>query len=92
MEIKILDEGKNSLEFEVKGEDHTLCNALREELRGNSHVKIASYNIAHPLVGIPKMFVETDGSESPRQAISKAVKKIAGNIETLKKAVSKELK
>ena len=32
MEIKILDDKKNKLVIEVKGADHTLCNALKTEL------------------------------------------------------------
>ena len=36
MEIKILDDKKNKLMIEVKGTDHTLCNAIKTELTQGS--------------------------------------------------------
>ena len=92
MEINILEESKNKLQFEIKGESHTLCNALKDELQKNSKVKATSYKVEHPLVGVPKMIIETDGSESPRAALSKAAKKIGSNADDLKKMFTKELK
>src|SRR3989344_1668234 len=32
MELKVLEHSKNKLKIEMKGEDHTFCNALKEEL------------------------------------------------------------
>ena len=59
MEISILEESKGKLEIEITGEDHTLCNALRDEL--SNHVENAAYNIEHPLISNPTMFVEGEG-------------------------------
>ncbi len=73
MEIRVLEEAKNRIRFEVKGEDHTLCNLLRKELWNNKHVTVSGYNIDHPLVSEPIMLVETDGKEDPRKVLIKAV-------------------
>ena len=76
MEIKILDDKKNKLIIEVKGADHTLCNALKGELWNDKHVKIATYSIRHPQISVPQMVVETDGEESPRNALINAVERL----------------
>jgi len=76
MEIKILDDKKNKLFVEVKGADHTLCNALKSELYNDKHVKIATYSIRHPQISLPQMVVETDGEESPKNALINAVERL----------------
>lgn len=91
MEINVLEENKNRLVFEMKGEDHTLSNLLTKELWKDSHVKVTGYNVAHPLVGIPKISVETDG-EDPRESVLKAIKNIKKDCESFMKAFDKEVK
>ncbi len=73
MEIKVLEADKKSIKIELEGEDHTLANALRRELWEDTHVKIAGYNVDHPLIGSPILIVETDGKEDPKKALSSAV-------------------
>ncbi|MBI3027075.1 DNA-directed RNA polymerase subunit L [Candidatus Woesearchaeota archaeon] len=76
MEVKILDDKKNRLIIEVKDADHTLCNAMKAELLEDKHVKIATYSIKHPQISQPQMIVETDGDESPRNALINAVQRL----------------
>ena len=76
MEIKIIDDKKNRLVVEAKDVDHTLCNALKNELWNDKHVKIATYSIRHPQISVPQMIVETDGEESPRNALINAVERL----------------
>ncbi|MBI2654063.1 DNA-directed RNA polymerase subunit L [Candidatus Woesearchaeota archaeon] len=76
MEIKILDDKKNRLIIEVKDADHTLCNALKAELWNDKHVKAATYSIRHPQISMPQMVVETDGEESPKNALLNAVERL----------------
>ena len=73
MELNILEEKKSRMVFELMGEDHTFCNALTSELWSTKSVKTAAYNIEHPLVGIPKIIVETDSNTSPKKALKSAV-------------------
>ena len=60
MEISVLKEEKNKIEVEIVGEDHTLCNVIRDEL-WNQDVSIAAYNIEHPLISNPTILVEGSG-------------------------------
>ncbi len=92
MEIKILDDKKNKLIIEVKGADHTLCNALKTELWNDKHVKIATYSIRHPQISIPQMIVETDGEESPRNALINAVERLHKINARFKKEFTKEIR
>jgi DNA-directed RNA polymerase subunit L len=88
MEINILEEKKNKLVFEAKGEGHTLFNALQKELWNDSHVKSAGYNIAHPLINIPRFILETDGAD-PKKTISAAVKRLTKETAKIKDQAKK---
>lgn len=92
MELNIIEDKKNRMVFELKGETHTFCNILRKELWNDKHVKSAAYNIEHPLIGIPKIIVETDGNESPKKALKEAVKRMQKVNEKFKKQFMKEVK
>ena len=73
MEIKILENDKNKLLFELKGTDHTFCNTLKKELLGVTGVELATYAIEHPQIGIPKILIETKGATTPKKALEKAI-------------------
>jgi len=88
MEVKILDDKKNKLVLEVKGADHTLCNALKAELWNDKHVKIATYSIRHPQISVPQIIVETDGEVSPMNVIINAVQRLHKTYEKFKKEFS----
>lgn len=86
MEFNVLEESKNKLVFQLKGETHTFCNLLKEELYLIKSVKIATYKIDHPLIGLPTFMVETEGIE-PRKAIKDALKNLRKKAEDFKKEV-----
>jgi DNA-directed RNA polymerase subunit L len=88
MELNVLEESKTKLVFELKGETHTFCNLLKEELRKVSDVKTSAYKIDHPLVGVPKFMIETK-SKSPRDAIKEALKNIKKLAKDFKKFADK---
>ena len=88
MEIRILDDKKNKFVIEVKGADHTLCNAIKTELWNDKHVKIATYSIRHPQISVPRMIIETDGEENPRNALINAVQRLQKNNAKFKKEFS----
>jgi len=83
MEVKILEEKKNKLIFEIDGETNTIPNLLKETLWEDEHIKSAGYTQDHPLVEKVRFIVETDTSEEPKKAVSKAVKKIIKELEKL---------
>ena len=90
MEIKVLEESKNKLVIELEGETHTLANLLKKELWNDEHVKVSGYTVKHPLVGKPMLVVETDGKETPREALKAAAERLSKENDKFKKAVIKE--
>jgi len=92
MEINVIEEKKNRLSFELKGQGNTFCNILKDELWNDKHVTVATYTIKHPLLGIPFMIVETDGRKSPKQALESAAERVADKADKLRKEAKKELK
>jgi len=72
MEINILEQEGNILKIEIKGEGHTLCNALRKELWNDKETAVAGYNIDHPLVGQPILILETQ-KENPKKVLLRAI-------------------
>lgn len=89
MKVNILKSDKNSIKVELVGEDHTFANALRKELWNNSGVKLAGYNVEHPLVSNPVLVVDSDGKQDPKKILLKAVEDLRKKnliiIEKLKK-------
>ena len=75
MEIKILEKTKNRLELEIKGEGHTLANALRKELWNDKNVNISGYKIEHALVSEPILVIETTSGD-PKQALISAINRL----------------
>ena len=92
MEIKILDDKKNKLIFEVSGTDHTLCNALKEELYEDKHVKIATYSIRHPQISLPQMILETDGEITPKNSVLGAIQRLQKKNQRFAKEFAKEIR
>ncbi len=90
MDINIVEEKKNKLIFEIKGEGHTMSNAIRKELWNDEHVKMAAYTIDHPLIELPRFILETDGADT-RKTLIAAAKRLQKELEKIK-AESKELK
>jgi DNA-directed RNA polymerase subunit L len=89
MELIVVDETPKKFIFELKGAGHTVCNALKHELWNNSHIKVATYVIKHPLIGIPELTIETDGVVKPRKAVSEAVEKLIAKTEKFAAAFKK---
>jgi DNA-directed RNA polymerase subunit L len=89
MELKIIEKAKKKLIIDVIGEDHTFCNALKEELWNDKHVQVASYSIDHPLERKPHIVVETDGEETPEEALIAAAKRVGKEAAKFKELAQK---
>ncbi len=89
MEVKILEDKKRRLVFELKGSDHGFCNALKKELWGDDSVTLASYAIDHPLVGVPRFIVETNTEKEPKDVLRKAIGRLKKQAEQFKEEVKK---
>ena len=90
MEIKIIEEKKNHLILEAEGVSHGFCNAIIKELWNDKDTKSAGYNIDHPLVGIPKIMVESKGDA--KKSLVNAITRLKKTNETFKKEFLKEVK
>jgi len=76
MELKILNRTPTELKIEVKGESHTLCNLLESILLEDGDVEAAGYNIPHPLISNPIIYIRTNGKKKPEEALKEAAEKI----------------
>ena len=81
MELNIIDNKKNRLTFELKGEDNTFCNILRKELWNDSSLKSAGYSMETGLMNIPKFTLETSG-KTPKKALTDAASRLAKTANT----------
>lgn len=88
MELQILKDEQNVLEFKLHGENHTFCNYLKSRISKIKGVKVSAYNINHPLVGVPQFYVQTEGI-APRDAIKQALKEMTAEMQSFKKSSSK---
>lgn len=88
MELTIINKTENEIKIKVVGESHTLLNALKTALLNNKHVEIATYDIKHPTISDPVLFVRTDGADSIeviKEASHELVKECDEFIELFKK-------
>ena len=92
MDIKVYNKTDTEIEIEIKGEDHTLMNALKSALLKDKAVKVATYDIEYPGLSNPRLYVRTSKSEDPIDAIKKASKDLAGDCETFLDLFSKKAK
>jgi DNA-directed RNA polymerase subunit L len=92
MEVKIIRKTDTEIEMEIRGESHTLMNALKAALIEDKAVKTATYTIEFPGVSEPVLYVKTDKSEDPIDAIKKASSLLAGQCEDFIKLFSKKAK
>ena len=75
MELKFLENKKNRVVLEIDGAGHTFCNILKKELWNDDSVKSSAYSVDHPLVGIPKVVVETkSGSDASKALVDAATR------------------
>ncbi|MBS3133805.1 DNA-directed RNA polymerase subunit L [Candidatus Woesearchaeota archaeon] len=89
MKIKVIKQEKNKIEFEVLGEDHTLCNAVRKELWNFDETDVSAYKIEHSLVSEPIMLVETSKGD-PITTVIKANDSLKRKIKEFKEEFNKK--
>lgn len=92
MQLRVLEKEPNKIVIEVNGEGHTLCNLLESVLLEDEDVKLASYNISHPLVAKPVIIVQTKENKSPEAALKETVEKILERGRKLKEEFEKAFK
>ena len=91
MEIKVLKNQQNHLEFVLKGERHTLPNILKDRLSRDSNVIFAAYKLHHPLDNEAIFIVKTQG-KTAKKALNDACKSIVSELTEFQKSSKKVLK
>ncbi|MDD5163049.1 MAG: DNA-directed RNA polymerase subunit L [Candidatus ainarchaeum sp.] len=91
MEIEVLENKKDSLEFMIKGERHTFSGILKEALANDPKVEFVACTLNHPQDNDTKFIVKTDGKTAAK-ALQDAIKTIDSNLEELEEAFKKALK
>lgn len=91
MELTILNKTETEINIKVTGETHTILNMLKTVLLNNKHVEIATYDIKHPTISEPVLFVRTDGAD-PIDVIKKASKEMAKECDDFIKLFKKKTK
>ena len=88
MEINVIENTKNRLRLEVKGEGHSFCNIIKSELWNQKNVEIAGYHIEHSLVSEPVIVVQTDKGDT-KKVILDAVEDLRKKTKSLREAFKK---
>ena len=92
MKINVLEKSKNEMKIEIVGENHSFCNAIHSVLLRDDTVEFVGYNIAHPLIANPTLYVRTKGKRTPEKAMIDASKTLGREAEEITEALKKALK
>ena len=92
MKVNVLKSTANELKIEIEGAGHGLCNLLQKKLLEDKNVDMAGYDISHPLVSNPVIYVRMKGAGKPKAALKKAAEKARKDNEAFSKELEKALK
>jgi DNA-directed RNA polymerase subunit L len=92
VEIKILKKTANELKIEIEGEGHTFGNVLQKALLEDDTIEMAGYNIKHPLISNPTVYLRTKEKRKPEDALRDAAKKIKERSKGFRGSFKKALK
>ncbi|GAA5821497.1 hypothetical protein JCM11491_002104, partial [Sporobolomyces phaffii] len=81
----------NAATLTINKEDHTLANMLRSQLLLLPYVQFAGYKVPHPLESRVVLKLQTDGSQTPIQAVQNAIGALMLLLGRAKAAFSQEL-
>ncbi|MFH0714962.1 MAG: DNA-directed RNA polymerase subunit L [Candidatus Diapherotrites archaeon] len=88
MELEVLKEEKNLLEFKIKGERHTFPALLKSKLLENPDVSFAAYTQRHPM-DLDSQFVVRTKSKDAKKALVQAAEELDEDLQELGKAFKK---
>jgi DNA-directed RNA polymerase subunit L len=92
VEIKVLKKTTNELKIEIEGEGHSFCNVLQKALLEDDKIEMAGYDISHPLISNPTVYVRTKEKRKPETALRDAAKKMQERSKEFKKSLKRALK
>ena len=89
MKINVLNQSKNELRIELVGEGHSFANALQSTLLKDDTIEFVGYNISHPLMANPVLFVRTKGRRRPENAFIDAAKRLVKELNLIENTFKK---
>ena len=78
----------NTSLFTIYTEDHTLGNIVKKQLMEDSFIRFSGYRKPHPLENKIEIKIQTNGEETPRDALKLAFKQLTANIDDVTKKFS----
>ncbi len=87
MDLKVIEKSDTQIIVEIGGESHTLLNTLKSSLLDDPRVEVATYDIKHPTISEPVLFVKTEGVD-PIVAITEASERLIEVYEEFKTVFS----
>lgn len=84
MDINYIEKKKGSAIFEVHGVTHGFCNLLKDEIAKDADVKLVTYRVDHPIVGVPRIKIE---GKDVQASLKKALKALEKQMDDARKEV-----
>jgi len=82
----------SELKIEVEGEGHTFFNLLQKALLDDKDVELAGYDLPHPLIPKPVLYIRSKGDERPEKLLEKALEDIVATAEEFAQKFSAAIK
>ena len=76
LKIRILKKTSDELRLEIEGEGHTFCNLLQNTLLEERGIKMAGYDVLHPLTLRSVVYLKVKKDADPSKVLDRALKKI----------------
>ena len=89
MKINVLHQSKNELRIELVGEGHSFTNALQSSLLKDDTIEFVGYNISHPLMSNPILFIRTKEQRRPENALIDATKRLVKELSLIENTFKK---
>jgi len=88
MDIEVIKNEKNLIEFKLKGERHTIPNLLRQKLLESKEVEFVAYKLEHPTAE-DSMFVLRTKKEKPIKVLKNACTELINDLNEFSNEIKK---
>lgn len=86
MKLNIVTNEKDTLEFYMEGERHTIANYLKEKIAEMDSIEFCAYKLDHPLDNKAKFIIK---GKNPKKALEEAIKQAKTELADFKTATDK---
>lgn len=90
MEIKIIEQRKDYIKFNIIGETHTFGNLLKDEINLNKDTDFATYRKEHPSNDYIEVIVQAQKGKDVNKIISDSLDNIEKNANNFKTLLASE--